>query len=56
MQEKLSYADILQKLQPDYVVHGDDWIQGVQKPIREEVIGILEKKLESIIKTSKEIK
>ena len=43
LQEKLSYADILQKLQPDYVVHGDDWIQGVQKPIREEVIGILEK-------------
>ena len=28
-------------LKPDYVVHGDDWKTGFQKPIRDEVIEIL---------------
>jgi phosphoenolpyruvate mutase len=40
-QNQLSYAENLMKLKPDYVVHGDDWILGFQKPIREEVIEIL---------------
>jgi len=40
-QKSLSYADNLRLLKPDYVVHGDDWVEGFQKPIREEVIGIL---------------
>lgn len=40
-QKSLSYADNLRMLKPDYVVHGDDWVEGFQKPIREEVIGIL---------------
>lgn len=40
-QKSLSYADNLRILKPDYVVHGDDWVEGFQKPIREEVIGIL---------------
>ena len=31
-QNSLSYADNLRKLRPDYVVHGDDWKSGVQKP------------------------
>ena len=34
-QNSLSYADNLRKLRPDYVVHGDDWKSGVQKPIRD---------------------
>lgn len=40
-QEKLSYKDNLEKIKPDYVVHGDDWVTGFQKPIRDEVIEIL---------------
>lgn len=42
-QKTLSYRDILEQLQPDYVVHGDDWASGFQKPIREEVLSILTK-------------
>jgi len=40
-QTSLSYAENLRKLKPDYVVHGDDWVTGFQKPIREEVIKVL---------------
>lgn len=40
-QDKLSYKDVLNRLKPDIVVHGDDWKVGIQKPIREEVIEIL---------------
>ncbi len=41
-QDTLSYKKNLQKYQPTYVVHGDDWVTGFQKPIREEVISCLE--------------
>lgn len=40
-QTELSYANNIKKLQPDYVVHGDDWKEGFQKPIRDEVIKLL---------------
>lgn len=40
-QKTLSYRENLLKLKPDYVVHGDDWRTSFQKPIREEVINIL---------------
>ena len=40
-QKTLSYADNLRALKPDFVVHGDDWVNGFQKPIREEVIAVL---------------
>ena len=40
-QETLSYKQIINELKPDYVVHGDDWINGFQKQIREEVIKLL---------------
>ena len=40
-QKTLSYAENLRALKPDYVVHGDDWVNGFQKPIRQEVIEIL---------------
>lgn len=42
-QKTLSYKDILNELKPDIVVHGDDWKEGFQKPIREEVINELAK-------------
>lgn len=40
-QTELSYRDNLLRLKPDYVVHGDDWRESFQKPIREEVLEIL---------------
>lgn len=40
-QKELSYKSILNELKPDIVVHGDDWKEGFQKPIRDEVIEIL---------------
>ena len=40
-QDSLSYAGVLRDLKPDYVVHGDDWREGVQSRVREEVIGVL---------------
>lgn len=40
-QKSLSYVDNLRLLKPDYVVHGDDWVNGFQKPIREEVLEVL---------------
>jgi phosphoenolpyruvate phosphomutase len=35
------YTDNLIKLKPDYVVHGDDWKDGAQKKIRNDVIKTL---------------
>ena len=40
-QKTLSYAEILRELKPDYVVHGNDWCNGFQKPIRQEVCEVL---------------
>jgi len=40
-QNTLSYRENLEKYKPDFVVHGDDWKEGVQKKIREEVIEVL---------------
>ena len=37
-QKTLSYAENIKLLKPDYVVHGDDWREGFQKGIRDEVI------------------
>ena len=41
LQKTLSYRDVLLELRPDYVVHGDDWVSGFQKPIRDEVLEVL---------------
>lgn len=40
-QKTLSYRENLESLRPDYVVHGDNWCSGIQKPIRDEVCSIL---------------
>lgn len=42
-QKTLSYKENLLLLKPDYVVHGDDWKEGVQKQTREEVITLIKK-------------
>ena len=41
VQPSLSYASVLRELRPAYVVHGDDWREGVQKAVREEVLEVL---------------
>ncbi len=40
-QKTLSYRENIEKYRPNYVVHGDDWASGFQKPIREEVLSLL---------------
>ena len=40
-QETLDYVPNLTKLRPDYVVHGDDWREGVQRETRQRVIETL---------------
>ena len=40
-QKELSYAENIRKLRPTYVVHGDDWREGFQKPVRDEVVELL---------------
>jgi phosphoenolpyruvate phosphomutase len=37
----LDYTPNLKKIRPDYVVHGDDWKDGLQKEVRQKVIDIL---------------
>lgn len=37
-QTSLDYVPNLEKLKPDYVVHGDDWLTGVQQETRQRVI------------------
>ena len=40
-QNTLSYKENLEKFKPSIVVHGDDWVSGFQRPIRDEVTSIL---------------
>ena len=40
-QETLDYRPNLLKIKPNYVVHGDDWRQGVQSETRQQVIETL---------------
>ncbi len=40
-QRTLSYRENLETFRPDFVVHGDDWDSGFQKPIRDEVVSVL---------------
>ena len=40
-QTQLDYTENLLRLKPDYVVHGDDWKQGVQQQTREKIIKTL---------------
>lgn len=41
-QETLDYVPNLEKLKPDFVVHGDDWVNGVQANTRRRVIECLQ--------------
>ncbi|MEG0709085.1 MAG: phosphoenolpyruvate mutase [Longicatena sp.] len=41
LQDSVSYEKNLNELQPDYVIHGDNWIHNEQSPVREHVIETL---------------
>lgn len=43
IQEEIMYDEIIEKLRPDYVVHGDNWMTGHMASIRENVVSLLEK-------------
>lgn len=43
VQRDVMYDQILAELKPDYVVHGDNWSEGPEKAIRDNVISNLEK-------------
>lgn len=41
IQDSVMYDDIIKKLRPDYVIHGDNWKSGFLKSIRDNVEGLL---------------
>lgn len=41
VQNDIYYDEVIRELRPDYVVHGDNWRTGYQKPVRERVIETL---------------
>lgn len=42
-QQSIDYVENLEILRPDYVVHGDDWVDSIQSKIRERVMETLKK-------------
>jgi len=42
-QHSLDYTKNLEDLKPDFVIHGDDWKEGIQKNTRQQVIRVLKK-------------
>lgn len=41
VQERIMYNDIIAQLKPDYVIHGDNWKEGPEAAIRENVVKLL---------------
>ena len=41
IQEEVDPSSLLRELKPDFVVHGDDWVDGPQADLRETVIQVL---------------
>ena len=41
VQESIMYNDIIAQLKPDYVIHGDNWKEGPEAAIRENVVKLL---------------
>ena len=42
-QDEWSYVPNLEKYKPDYIIHGDDWLYGSDKYIRDEVFKVMER-------------
>ena len=41
VQDTIHYDDVIKKLRPDYVIHGDNWREGAEAVIREQLIRTL---------------
>lgn len=41
IQNDMLYNDVITLIQPDYVVHGDNWLEGPERAIRDHVEGLL---------------
>ena len=41
VQDNMLYDDVIEKLHPDYVVHGDNWKSGAEKSVRDHVEALL---------------
>lgn len=41
IQQTIMYDEIIERLHPDYVVHGDNWREGPESAIRENVLNLL---------------
>ena len=41
IQDEIMYDKVIDKLRPDYVIHGDNWLQGNMKVIRDNVEKLL---------------
>lgn len=42
VQHSVMYDEIIKELHPDYIVHGDNWKEGAESAIRENVVRLLE--------------
>lgn len=42
IQDSVMYDDVMEKLHPDYVVHGDNWREGPESAIRDNVLKCIE--------------
>ena len=42
-QDTWDYSETINKLKPDYFIHGDDWKTGIQKNTRKKVVDLLKK-------------
>lgn len=40
-QDDIMYDRVIEKIRPDYVIHGDNWLSGATKAIRDNVEGLL---------------
>lgn len=43
VQEDIKYDKIVEEIKPDYVIHGDNWLAGPMKTIRDNVVSLMEK-------------
>lgn len=41
LQDSMLYDDVIEKIHPDYVVHGDNWKEGAEKAVRDHVERLL---------------
>lgn len=43
VQEDIKYDKIVEEIKPDYIIHGDNWLTGPMKTIRDNVVELMEK-------------